>query len=118
MPSSRARSASRLQSDYAQAPALPLVDHGDRGLGGGAVVEPDEARDPHPVTGGRVEGDQRLVIVMVDVGEVVELGRRELVDRGHEALIARLLAEPLERVRDRVAVAGTDRANRPPPTHP
>ena len=95
----------------AEAATLPLVDHRHRGLGAGAVVEANEAGDPDAVPGLRVEGDQRLVIVVVDVGEVFELRRRELVDRGHEPLVARLLAESPERLDDRVAILGADRAN-------
>ncbi len=75
MPSSRARSASRLRQRGAQAPPLPLVDDGHRRLGGGAVVEANEARDADGLAAAGVEGDQSLVVAVVDLGQVAQLRR-------------------------------------------
>ena len=110
-PSSRARSASSCAECRAEAPALPLVDHGHRGLGAGRrrrAGRSGRRRPPPPV---RVERDQRLVVVVVDLGQVAQLRLGELGDRGQEALVARLLAEPVERGDQRVLVGRLDRAH-------
>ena len=51
--------------------ALPVVDHGHGRLGGvRAVCAADEAGDADPFARLRVDGRERLVVVVVDVGEV------------------------------------------------
>ena len=56
-------------------PAVPVVDDRHRGLGADAVVEPHESTDPDGSRLPRLalEGDQRLVVVVVDLGQVAKL---------------------------------------------
>jgi hypothetical protein len=60
----------------AQAAALPVVDDGDGDLGRAPVVAvPDVPRDAHAAPAGVVQRAERLVVVVVDVGEISQLGR-------------------------------------------
>ena len=52
--------------------------------------------DADPVARLQVDGRERLVIVVVDVGEVGDVGLAELRHRREEALVPRLGAEPRE----------------------
>ena len=66
------------------AAALPVVDDGDRDLGLGGLVGADVAGDPDraPLA---VEGDQRLVVVVVDLGQVGEVAVGEPVRAGRRS---------------------------------
>ena len=114
-PSARARAASRSRSARAHAAALPVVDHGDGGLGRVRPVgAADEARDADALARLRVDGGERLVVVVVDVGEVGEVGLAELGHRREEALVARLGAEALEARAQPLPVVGAHRAHDDP----
>ena len=58
--------------------------------------------------------DQGFVLVVVDLGQVGELGARQRLHRGQEALVARLGAEPQEPREQTIFVVRLDRAD----THP
>jgi hypothetical protein len=63
----------------AQPAALPLVDDGDGNFGGFRVLRvPDVAGDAQAPAVDGIEGRQRLVIVVVDLGEVAQLGSGQL----------------------------------------
>ena len=97
MPSLRRALRQRLQQQRPEAPFPPVVGDGDGGLREPRpVAQPDEARDSHTAAGDGVERRQRLVIVMVDLGEVAQLRLAELRQRGEEAAIARLRAQTRE----------------------
>ena len=101
-----------LHQDVAQAAALCGVDDDDRDLGLRRVGrQPDVAGDAQAGAAVRGEGADRLVGVMVHVGEEVELVVGEVVDDTEEPLIAALVAEVLEPGRDQVAVVGIDRTD-------
>jgi hypothetical protein len=60
----------------AQAAALPVVDDGDGDLGRVRVVAvPDVPGDAHAAPAGVVQRAERLVVVVVHIGEVAQLGR-------------------------------------------
>ncbi len=105
--------------------ALPAVDHRDcafrrqRVLGG-----PDVARhsQPEPVHAAHsphslglptreLHGAERLVVVVVEVGEAVQLARGQHLLRSQEAQPARACAEPGETVRQERRVGRRDRAD-------
>jgi hypothetical protein len=97
------------------APALPLIDHGHGRLGGVRAVRPaDEPGDADAVTGLRLDGGERLVVVMVDLGEVGDVGLAELRHRREEALVARFGAEPREAGEQALAVVRPHRAHHDP----
>jgi hypothetical protein len=102
----------RRQQGRAYAVALPAVDHLDRDLGGIELLKAHVAADPDRRPGRGREGDQRLVMPMVDLDEQAEVPWRQRGLGGEEALIAGLLAEPSEGERDGPAVGGGERANR------
>jgi hypothetical protein len=58
-----------------QAPALPRVDDRHRGLSRDPVLEANETRDADGFATAGIEGDQSLVIVVVDLGQVAQLRR-------------------------------------------
>ena len=68
------RSLAQLPQQHgAKATSLPVIDHRDRDLRGLAVVDgSDETGDAHTTTVHGTQRDDRLVIVMVDVGEVAQ----------------------------------------------
>jgi hypothetical protein len=64
---------------------MPVVDNGDRDLCGLVVVNrSDEPRDAHTTTVG-AQREDRLVIVMVDIGEVANFCVGKLVLPDEEA---------------------------------
>jgi hypothetical protein len=91
---------------------LPAVDDLDRHLGGVECLEPHVAGDPDRRPGRRREGDQRLVVPMVDVDQVGELAGRQLGLGGEEALVARPRAEVGKRERHRGSIRRQQLANR------
>jgi len=55
---------------------LPAVDDGDGDLGGVRVLAvPDVPGDAHAAPAGVVKRAERLVVAVVDVGEITQLGR-------------------------------------------
>jgi hypothetical protein len=104
--------AERRQQRGPDAAPLPRVDHFDRHLGRFEVLQPHVAGDPDRRAGRRREGDQRLVVPMVDVEQKAELARAELGLGVEISLVAGLWAEPAEGEGDRPAVAGLKLADR------
>ena len=89
---------------------LPVVGdrEGDLGAVGPRVVA-DEPRDADAIVGARVERHERLVIAMVDLGEIAQVARAEARMRAEEAAVARLVAQAVEAGRERRLVVGLDR---------
>src|SRR5215207_485032 len=95
-----ARAADQLTHQPApDAAALPLIVEGDRNLRRVRVVrQHDVARDAHdPAAVGRYRGE-RLVLVMVDPREPVEVALTEPSGQAVEPAAPRLLAETRERL--------------------
>jgi hypothetical protein len=66
------------QQQRRHAPALPLIADGYCHLGYRRILlRSHEARHAHTVPRARVDRQQRLVVVMVDLGEVAHLGARQ-----------------------------------------
>jgi hypothetical protein len=78
------------EQDRAQPAPLAAVGHRHGHLGGVRVLEPHEAGDPEPLAVLLGQRDERLVIVVVDPGQVRELALAEVRHRGQEAPVARL----------------------------
>jgi hypothetical protein len=57
----------------------------------------------------RADSDERLVVVVVHLGEVAQVRFGEPFDRVQEAAIARFGAEPLESSEEHPPVPGLDR---------
>jgi hypothetical protein len=74
IPSSRAVGESEGEAG-ADAVSLPVVDHGDGQLGNTVIDRrANVARDSDPFVARGVDRDESLVVVMVDLGEVAQLG--------------------------------------------
>ena len=92
MPFVRARSTSRAASAVADPAALPGVRHGQRQVGNRApAVARGVAPDADDLPGRLVDRDERLVGLVIDVGEIVELARGESRLGAQEAVVARLI---------------------------
>lgn len=93
----------------AQPPALPLVDDRDGDLGELGVIGVTDVTghpDPPPVT--RVQGPDRLVVVVVHAGEVPQLPLGEVGLGREEAEPPGLVAQPLEAVGQQGRVGAVD----------
>ncbi len=102
-----------LEQQRAKPTALPVVSHGDRDFCALGVVPPaDVARHAHPSTGDGVDRDDGLVVVVVDIGQILDCPRVQFVDGREEPAVARVGAEPLERRRQCRFVVRSDLANR------
>ena len=100
----------QLEQQRPEAPPLPGVDDGDGRLGhAGPPREAHEAGDADALARLRVQGDQGLVVAVVDLGQVVEHLVAQLRHGDEEALVARLGTEPLEPGAEQVAVLRLDR---------
>ena len=99
------------QEQPAHAASMPVVDDRDRELRG-TRPDADIAGDTDGGPRRDVDGEQRLVVSMVDGGQVVELRLREPGAVREEPPIARLVAETLERCHQQHAVARPDRAHK------
>jgi len=74
--------------------ALPRVGNRDRHFGDLAVLgRADEARHADAALGPGLDRHQSLVVVVVDLGEVGQLGLAQVAGRREEAPVARLRAE-------------------------
>jgi hypothetical protein len=88
---------------------LPVVNHGDSNLRDhGALRAAHVAGNSDPFAGLFVEGDERLVVVVVHIGQIthrflVELGRWR-----QESAIAGLGAQPLEATQQQFLVGAAD----------
>ncbi len=98
-----------VQEDGADALALPGIDDGNRNLGALGVLQPHIACDANGLRAVRAERYERLVILVVHPGEVVELTTTKPLDRVQKAPIARLVAQLLETLFQQRAVLGHDR---------
>jgi hypothetical protein len=94
------------QEGSPDAAALPAIDHLDRHLGSIEVVEPQVAGDTDRRTRLGREGDQRLMVPVIDAHEPSQLPLRELGLGAEIALIARARAEMSEREGQRPPVEG------------
>jgi hypothetical protein len=103
----------RVEQDAADAAALPVVDNRDRQLRLG-LIRTDEARDTDHLRAHLVHGDQRLVTVVVDVRQVLEVALRQGGDVGKEAAVARFRAQPPEPREQQLAIAARDRPDGDP----
>ena len=75
------------------------------------MVNPDEAPDADRLARVAHDRDQRLVVVVVDLGEVGQRAVCEAIDRREEASIAGLGGEVREALGEPFLVAGLDRAD-------
>ncbi len=80
------------------------------------LCDPHVARDANAVARLLIDRDERLVIVMVDVGEVLQLALRQAHHGREEAHVARLRAQALKTLCQSVAVGCLEGAdvNTPP----
>ena len=110
MPRSLGRVGQRQAQLTAQALPLEVVGHDDRDLGGlGLLAQAHEAADRADLVRVRVRrGDQRVVVVPVDLGEVAELGIAQIGLGGEEALVDRVLRQVVDALVERVLVVGSD----------
>jgi hypothetical protein len=75
---------------------MPLVDDGDGHLGRLRVLaRPDIACHSKRGIASSVEGDERFVVVVIDLGEIGQHGLAQLGDRGEEAPVPGLGAQAL-----------------------
>jgi hypothetical protein len=88
---------------------LPVIDDGDRDLSRLRVVDiADIAGDAHAVPAGPVQRSQCLMVVVVDVGKVAQLRRRQFLLHSQEPPLPRRGAEPGEAVGEQRSVRAAD----------
>ena len=105
IPSSRALEQETEQLS-SKALSLPGVGHDDRRLRlFWSRTHP--ARHSNGLAAGEIERDERLVSMMIDVGQVVELGVAQFRDRSEEAAPTRFDAEPHEALHEPRTIVGT-----------
>jgi hypothetical protein len=105
-------SRERLEQGAPNAAPLPAVDHLDRDFGGIEFRKAGVAGDPDRGSGRRREGDQRLVVPVVDAQQEAQLARGQLVLGAEVALVARLGTEVAEHERDGAAIAVSELPDR------
>jgi hypothetical protein len=89
---------------------MPVIDDGDRDLSRLRVAGmADVAGDTHAVPAGSVQRSQRLMVVVVDVGEVAQLRRRQFFLHAQEPHLPGRGAEPGEAVGEQRSVHTADR---------
>jgi hypothetical protein len=89
--------------------ALPVVDDGDGDLCSlGVPGVPDVASDSESTTIRRVERAKRLVVVVVDLGEVTQLRDGQVRFAGQKSQLTGLIAEAGEAVGQQRCVPGRD----------
>jgi len=87
---------------------LPIVDDSDGGLGCvGLARRAHVARNPNRLSV-VIQCDDRLVVVMVHLGQILKLRGTQLGHRGEEAPVPRILAQPLEPPHEQVLVVRPD----------
>ena len=109
MPSWRARCGQPGEQLVAQPAALPVISDRDGDFGRVRVsFVPDVTghSDAAPVT---IQCAERLVVMVVDVGEVAQLGRRQLVLDGEEPHPAGSSTQPGEALGQERSITATDR---------
>jgi hypothetical protein len=77
----------------------------------GLALVPNVARGAEALSGFGIDGDQRLVVNVIDHGQEFELTAREPGLGSEEAVETRLLAGALESLLQPLAVSGLDRPN-------
>jgi hypothetical protein len=96
----------------AQSPALPVIDDGDGDFGALWVLGvPDEASDAKAATVDRIQGAERLVVVVVDRGQVTHLGRSQVPFPPEESQLARFTAQAGETVSQQRRVPALNLSN-------
>src|SRR5581483_4020593 len=89
-----------------------VIDDRDRQLRAGRIVlGADVAGHADTLTRTGVDGDQRLVVMVVDLGEVAKLGLGEATMRGQEPPVTRLVAQTLEAIQQCLLIGWRDRSN-------
>jgi hypothetical protein len=89
--------------------ALPVVGHGRRDLGHvGLAWHLDVADDRDPALGDRIDSDDRLVAVVVDIDEEVQLPLGQPRLGGCEAEVARLFGQTSHRGGEPFAIASLE----------
>jgi len=89
--------------------ALPVIDDGDGDFCSlGVFGVPDVASDSESTTISRVERTKRLVVVVVDLGEVTQLRGGQIRFAGQKSQLTRLIAEAGEAVGQQWCVPGLD----------
>ena len=105
IPSSRARAPSTSKQQRPDSPALPVVDHRHCEVRHvRALAETHVARDADPLSGFVVNGDDRLVVVVIDVRQVMHNCLCQLGHRREETPVARLVAQAVEAVQQQSPV--------------
>jgi len=88
---------------------LPVIDDGERDLSRLRVVGiPDIAGNAHAAPAGQVQRTERLMVVVVEVGKVAQLRRRQFFLHAQEPHLARCGAEPAEAVGEQRSVRAPD----------
>ena len=97
--------AQYVEEQRANAPALPVV--GDRQGELGDLGSPRiayVARQADRLSGELIDGDHRLAVVVVELGQVAERRSRQLPDARQEPAVARLRAEAIEGAQQEIGV--------------
>ena len=112
IPSARARSAIRLQSAV---PSPRPCQSSITVIAASALAGSPSLRTKRPTPTPSPVCESNAIRAswscMVDLRQVAKLRLAELVDRGQEAHVARVVAEAIERLGDRGLVVGSDRAH-------
>ena len=94
----------------AESPALPFVHDGDGDLGGLRVLPgPDIPGDAHATPVARIHRAERLMVVMVDLGEAAQLHRGQFLLYRQEPQLARSSTQPGEAVGQQRSISALDR---------
>jgi hypothetical protein len=90
----------QLSDQYgAKSPALPFVHDGDGNLGGLRIVSgPDITSDAHPAPVSVIHRAERLMVVMVNLGEIAQLRRGQFPLRRQKPRLTRSGTQPGEPV--------------------
>jgi len=100
---------------------LPVIDDGDRDLSRLRIAGiADIAGDAHALPAGLVQRAERFMVVVVDVGEVAHLRRRQFFLHAQEPHLTRCGAEPSEAIGEQRRVRAADlpdQHRRPVPQH-
>jgi hypothetical protein len=93
----------------AQSPALPVIDDGDGNFGSLRVfVVPDVASDAQAAAVDVIQRPERLVVVVVDLGEITQLRLGQFRFARQEPQPSRLGTQPEEALGQERSVTGPD----------
>ena len=115
-----ARPRGQAAQQFGRDPAvLPVIHDGDSDLRVvGQLRVPDVTGHAHEAGLAARECHERLVIVVIDLGEVPQLAGRQALHRAEEALVARFVAQVGEPLGEPLLVIRCDRADRDPLARP